>query len=126
MVVWVDDIVLTLFTTHQLQCQVGQHFVGVHVDGGTGATLKYIDRELVQTATFFQHQIARLDDVLAHLFGNGTQFGVGHSRSFFGQYHATDEFWRVVNGAVADLKVLHCPQGVHAVVSICRNFHSAE
>lgn len=42
----------------QLSCQIGNHFIGVHICTGTGSGLEYIHRKMLHQVTFFQQLIA--------------------------------------------------------------------
>ena len=65
-VIGVDDVVTAFFQTHDLQGDVGQYFVGVHVDGGAGTALVNIDRELVEVFAGVQHQVAGFNDLVSN------------------------------------------------------------
>ena len=58
-VVGIDDVIAALGISQVLQCKVGDHLIGIHVDAGTRSSLKLIDRELIQASFGNQHLIAR-------------------------------------------------------------------
>ena len=58
MIVGVDDVVTAFGISQVLQCKVRNYLIGIHVDAGTGAPLKLVDRKLVQAALGNQHLIA--------------------------------------------------------------------
>ena len=125
-VVRVDDVVTSLLQTHDFQGDVGQHFVGVHVDGGTGAALIDIDRELVEAFAGIQHQITGFDDLVSNFGTYGAELTVGQCGGLLGQHHATDKFGNVRNLLSADLEVLDGAQGMHTVIEIVGNFFGAQ
>lgn len=53
-VVRVQVLIFTFLVTHQFQTDIGQNFVGVHVDGGTRTTTVNVYRELIHTFSVIQ------------------------------------------------------------------------
>ncbi len=126
MIVGVDDVVAAFLQTHQFEGDVGQDFVGVHVDGGTRTTLINIDRELVEAFAGVQHQVTGFHDLVCNFRTDGTQLAVCHGGRFLGQHHAAYEFRNVRNLLRADLEVLDGAQGMYAVVHVVGNFFGAQ
>ncbi|SAJ31298.1 Uncharacterised protein [Enterobacter cloacae] len=121
-IVRVQVLVFTFLMTHQLQADVCQHFIGVHVDGGARAALIDVDRELIHAFAVVQHLIARGDNRICSAFRNGLQLFVRQSRGFFYHHHATHKFRDVADFAVADVEVFNRSQSVNTIVGIRWNF----
>ncbi len=126
MIVRVDDVVATLLQPHQLEGDVGQHLVGVHVDGGAGTALIDVNRELVEALAGVEHQVTGFDDLVGDLGTDGAQLAVGQRSGLLGQDHAADKFGNVRNLLSADLEVLDGAQGVHTVVHVVGNFFGTQ
>ncbi len=125
-VIGVDDVVTALLQTHDLEGDVGQYFVGVHVDGGACTTLVNVDRELVETFAGVQHQVAGFYDLVSNFRTDGAQFAVRQGGGLLGQHHAADKFRNVRNLLSAQLEVFDCALGMHAVVELIGNFFGAQ
>ena len=63
-VIGVDDVVAALVLTEDLQGQVRDDLIRVHVDGGASTALELVDGELVHAAAVFDNLVARGDDRL--------------------------------------------------------------
>ena len=59
MVVGVDDVIATLGISQELQSEVGNHLIGIHIDAGSGTSLELVDRKLIKAALSNQHLVAR-------------------------------------------------------------------
>ena len=121
-VVRVQVLVFTFLVTHQLQANVCQYFVSVHVDGGARAALIDVNRELVHAFAVVQHFIAGRDNRICRAFRNGLQLFVGQCCGFLHHHHATDKLRDVADFAVADVEVFNRSQSVDTVVGIRWNF----
>ena len=64
-IVGVDDVVVALLLPQDLQRQVRDDLVRVHVDGGSGASLELVDGELVHAAPVFDDLVAGGNDGLS-------------------------------------------------------------
>ncbi len=121
-IVRVQVLVFTFLVTHQLQADICQYFVGVHVDGGTRAALIDVNRELVHAFAVVQHFIAGSDNRICCAFRNGLQLFVCQRCRFLHHHHATDKLRNVADFAVADVEVFNRSQSVDTVVGIRWNF----
>ena len=121
-VVRVQVLVFTFLVTHQLQANVCQYFVGIHVDGGARAALIDVNRELVHAFAVVQHFIAGCDNRICRAFRNGLQLFVGQGCGFLHHHHATNKLRDVADFAVADVEVFNRSQSVDTVVGIRWNF----
>ena len=126
MIVWVQILVFTFLVTHQLEADVRQDFVGVHVYGSAGPALEDIDRELVHAFAVIQDFVTGGDNRICRAFGNGLQLLVRQRRGFLHHYHAAHEFWYVADFAVANVEVFNRSQSMNAVVSVRGNFPGAQ
>lgn len=81
-VVRIQVLIFTFLVTHQFQTDIGQHFVGVHVDGGTRTTTVNIYRELIHAFSVIQNFITCCDDGICHTLRNGLQLFVGGAAAF--------------------------------------------
>ena len=103
--------------------EVGDDFVGVHVEAGAGAALEHVDGELVHAPAVVEDLVACPHDGVAFFRGQGVESSVGECRGFFHLYHAADEVGYVVDGFPGDVEVIHGPEGVDAVVVLVGYFH---
>jgi hypothetical protein len=103
--------------------EVGDDFVGVHVEAGAGAALEHVDGELVHAPAVVEDLVACPHDGVAFFRGQGVESSVGECRGFFHLYHAADEVGYVVDGFPGDVEVIHGPEGVNAVVVLVGYFH---
>ncbi len=81
-VIGVDDVVAALGQAHDFEGDVGQDFVGVHVDGGAGTTLVNVDRELVEAFAGVQHQVAGFYDLVSNFRTDGTSSPFARAAAF--------------------------------------------
>ena len=77
--------------------EVGDDFVGVHVEAGAGAALEHVDGELVHAPAVVEDLVACPYDGVAFFRGQGVESSVGEGRGFFHLYHAADEVGYVVD-----------------------------
>lgn len=121
-VVRVQVLIFTFLVTHQFQTDIGQNFVGVHVDGGTRTTTVNVYRELIHAFSVIQDFITRRDDGICHTLRNGLQLFVGHCRCLFNHYHTANKFRNIADFAVANVEVFNRSQSVDTVVGVRWNF----
>ncbi len=122
----VQDVVAALGVAGDLERDVGDDLVGVHVRRGAGAALDDADHELVVELA--------VDDALAGL-GRSTPalsaFSTPTSRfaraaACFTEASATDQVGVHRDGALGDREVLERAHGVHAPVGVGRHLDAAE
>ncbi len=121
-VVRVQVLIFTFLMTHQFQPDVGQHFVGIHVDGSARAALVDIYRELVHALTVVKDFITCGNDGIRHTLRNGLQLFVGQRRRFFYHNHATHKFRDVADFVIANVEVFNRSQSVNTIVGFSWNF----
>ncbi len=121
-VVRVQVLIFTFLMTHQFQPDVGQHFVGIHVDGSARAALIDIYRELVHALTVVKDFITCGNDGVRHTLRNGLQLFVGQRRRFFYHNHATHKFRDVADFVIANVEVFNRSQSVNTIVGFSWNF----
>jgi hypothetical protein len=113
---------IRMMVAHQLQTDVGQYLVGIHIDGSACAALIDVDRELIHALAVVQHFIAGGDDCICSVFRNGLQLFVCQGCRFLHHHHATHKLRDVADFAVADVEVFNRSQSVNTVVGIRWNF----
>ncbi len=121
-IVRVQVLVLTLLVAHQLEADVGQYLVGIHVHRCTRAALVDVDRELIHALAVVQHFIAGGDNGIGDAFRNGLQLFVCHGCGFLHHHHATHKLRDVADFAIADVEVFNRSQSVNTIVGIRWNF----
>ena len=125
-IVGVDDVVAALLLPQDLECQVRDDLVRIHVDGGTGTALELVDGELVHAAAVFDDLVARSDDG----FGLGRlhrlELHVRHGARLLHLRKRADEFGGFIDGATRDLIVLDSSQRMNAPVRVLGYFAGAE
>ena len=119
-VVRLDDLVAALGVAGQLERDVGEHLVGVHVGGGAGAALVPVGAELVVVLAV-PHGLAGLLDQGQLLFLHGPDVGVGSRRGELHDRPGLEEAGIVVRVHARDLEVLERPRRLHAVVGVRRD-----
>ncbi|MDT4841914.1 hypothetical protein FQZ97_757910 [compost metagenome] len=124
-VVRVQVLVLALGVAHRFEGDVGDHFVGVHVGGSTGATLDHVDHELLVEITADQAG-AGLADRRMLLGGQVAQLVVRIGGCLLDHRQGDDQFRVVRQRHTGQAEVVHGAQGLDAVVGIGRYFKSAE
>ncbi|MNV80499.1 hypothetical protein D3C71_1741080 [compost metagenome] len=122
MIVRVQVLVFTLLVAHQLQADVCQYFVGVHVQRGASTALEHIHRELVHAFAFIQYFITCLDDDVGNFTWDGLQLFVCHGGGFFYHHHAAYKLRNVADFTVADIEVFNRTQSMNTVVGFCWDF----
>ena len=122
MVVRVQVLIFTFLVTHQLQPDIGQHFVGIHVDGGACTALVNVYRELVHAFAVIQDFITCSNDGVRYTFRDGLQLFVCQSSGLLNHYHAAHKFRDVTDFVVADVEVFNRSQSVNTIVGFGWNF----
>ena len=125
-VVGVDDVVAPLGEAEVLEGEVGDDLVGVHVDAGARTALEQVGGELIEAAVIDQDLVARPNDRVGDVGGDGVDSPVGDGRRLLHHDHAADELGDVVDGGARDGEILDGAHCVHAVVGVRRYFPVAE
>ncbi|MNL02016.1 hypothetical protein D3C87_1225060 [compost metagenome] len=124
-VVRVQVLVLAFLVTHCFERNVGDHFVGVHVGGSTGATLNHVDHELFVEITADQSGTGFADGSVLG-FAQVTQLAVGVSGGLFDHRQADNQFRVMRNRNAGETEVVHRSQGLDAVIRLSRYFEYAK
>ena len=121
----VQDVVAALGVAGDLERDVGDDLVGVHVRRGAGAALDDADHELVVELA--------VDDALAGPVDPHGLVGVQHAdfavrprRGLLHRGERTDQVGVHRDGALGDREVLERAHGVHAPVGVGRHLDAAE
>ena len=125
-IVGVDNVVVALLLPQDLQREVRDDLVRVHVHGSTCAALELIDRELVHAAAVFDNLVAGGNDRLCLDGLHRLELHVRHGARLLHLRERADEFGCFINGATRDLIVLDCSQRVDAPVRVLGYFAGAE
>ncbi|MNF77573.1 hypothetical protein D3C84_597230 [compost metagenome] len=124
-VVRVQVLVLTLLLAHGLESDVGDYLVGVHVGGGTGATLDHVHHELVVEVATDQAGTGLADGgVLVGAEVAELLVGIGCSLLDHGQGH--DQLRVVRQRHTGQAEVVDRTKGLDAVVGVGGDFEGAE
>jgi hypothetical protein len=113
--VGVQHVVGALGAPEDLERQVGDHLVGVHVGRGAGAALDDVDDELVVMGAVAQRG-AGGDDGVAALAVEQPELAVGQRRRLLDAGKRADQLRVGRDRRAGDREVLHRAQGVHAPV----------
>ena len=117
MLVGMQVMVVAALAAQDLQRAIGNYLVGIHVGGGAGAALDYVDHELiVQLAG--RHLIAGGRDASRALGIEKTQIVIRQSGSFLHQSQRVDEVGIDRDRRATDGKVLHGAQGMDSVIGV--------
>ena len=82
MIIRMYDGIITFGAAQNFDSTVSNHFVGIHIDGGTGTTLYSITNELIVEFAF-QNFTAGLPNGITDIFIQFTNFMVSDSTSNF-------------------------------------------
>ena len=86
MVVRRAELIVTLLVTHDFECTVSNHLVGIHINRSTCTALYHVDREVLMPFAF--------DDLAASLRDRTRNFIVDHTEGMVGldscQLHVSD------------------------------------
>jgi len=118
-----DDLVAPLRRPEDLQRPVGDHLVGVHVDGGAGAPLDGVHDELGVHLPG-DDVVGRLGDGVGQPGVDVARIPVGEGGGLLHDGHGPDE--RRVDGEAGDGEVLGAPQRLDAVVGLGGDLAIAE
>ena len=124
-VVRLEELVLALLVAGQLEADVGEHLVGVHVRRRAGAALVPIDQELVVVLAV-EHRLRAPSRSRPAFLLHRADVGVGARRRELHDRPRFDEAGIVIDRDAGDLEVLERPRRLHAVVGIGRNFFLPE
>ena len=125
-IVGVDDVVAALLLPQDLEREVRNDLVRVHVNGSAGTALELVDGELVHAAAVLDDLVASGDDRLSLGGLHRLELHVRHGAGLLHLRERTDELRRFVDGATRDLIVLDCSQRVDAPVRVLGYFAGAE
>ncbi len=120
-----DDRVVAFLLTTQLERDVGEHLVRVHVRGRAGATLEPVDLKLIVVLAV-DHRLRRLLDCRQFLPVQGADVRVGAGRRELHDRPRLDEPGVVIDRNPGNLKILQCTRRLHAVVGVGGNLFLAE
>ena len=125
-VIGVKRRVVSLRTPHQLERDIGDHLVGVHVGGGSGAALDRIDHELVVIAPVLRDQIAGAVNRVGLRRRQVSKTPVGARRSLLHQHQRPHEFRKMADRNAGDGEIVDRTQGVNSPIGIPRNVGVAD
>ena len=120
MVVRLDDRVMAFLVSGELERDVGEHLVRVHVRRGAGTSLVPVDDELIVVFAV-PHRVSRFLDGRKGLLLHGADVGVGSRRGEFHDGPGFDEPGIVVDRHSGDLKVLERSCCLNAIVGVRRD-----
>ena len=125
-IVGVDDVVAALLLPQDLEREVRNDLVRVHVDGSAGTALELVDGELVHAAAVLNDLVAGCDDRLGLRRLHGLELHIRHGAGLLHLRESTDQLGRFIDRATRDLIVLDCSQRVDAPVRVLGYFAGAE
>ena len=125
-IVGVDDVVAALLLPQDLERQVRDDLVRIHVDGGAGTALELVNGELVHAAAVLDDLVAGGDDRLSLGGLHRLELHVRHGAGLLHLRERTDELRCFIDGATRDLIVLDCSQRMNAPVRVLGYFAGAE
>ena len=125
-IVGVDDVVAALLLPQDLERQVRDDLVRVHVDGGAGTALELVDGELVHAAAVFDDLVAGGDNCLGLGRLHRLELHVRQGARLLHLRERADEFGCFIDRATRDLIVLDCSQRMNAPVRVLGYFAGAE
>ena len=107
--------VIPFFASQQFDGDVGNHFIGIHIERGTGTALDGVQDELIQVLAC-QHFVTGSY--------NGVRLGrlqcasptIGCRTGFFDQGQAFDH--RRMGGLTGNMKIFVGTQGLHTIISV--------
>ena len=117
--------IFAVFVTHDFEGAVSYHLVGVHVGGGSGASLNHINRELIVIFAIDDF-LTCLFDGLGLLFCQKSETVVGACGTHLGYGKAFNELWILVEMQMADLEIFDSAQSLHSVEQIVGNLTRAD
>ena len=101
---------------HDLQRQIGDDLVGIHVRGGTGPALDAVHGELVEHVTG-QDPVTGGTDGDADVPGQYLQLHIGQGTGFFDTGQGPDHLRELGKRCPGDMEIVHGPQGLYAIVN---------
>ena len=101
---------------HDLQRQIGDDLVGIHVRGRPRPALDAVHRELVEHVSG-QDTITGGANGDADIPGQYLQFHIGQGTGFFDAGQGPDHFRKLGKRRSGDMEIVHGPQGLHAIVN---------
>ena len=99
-----------------LQRQIGDDLVGIHVRGRPRPALDAVHRELVEHVPG-QDTVTGGANGDADIPGQYLQFHVGQGTGFFDAGQGPDHFRELGKRRSGDMEIVHGPQGLHAIVN---------
>ena len=118
-VVRVDVLVVALRVPEQLERDVGDHLVGVHVGRGARAALDEVGHELVEQVARDQ-PVARRDDRVRDPRVDDAEIAVGHRRGLLHVAEGLHEAGLGRHRDARDVEVLLAAKRLHAVIRVVR------
>ena len=121
-----QKLILAAPVSQELQSDIGDDFIGVHVGRGAGPALHRIDHELLEVALVLRDEIAGAVDRLGFLNWQLLEPPVGARRRLFHKGKGADELWKMPDRYTSNRKVFDGTQGVYAPIGIRRNLFLTE
>ena len=118
-----DNFVMTLRVAQQFESTVGDHLVGVHVDGCSSAALNRIDDELIVKRSSDDVVCCQRDSIGDPGF-EMAGVPVGERRRLLHDAHGADK--RRVNSIPGDGEILRAAQSLNAIVRVHRHLAVAQ
>ncbi len=112
-----QHVVAALLVAGMFERHIADHFVGVHVGGGSGPTLDDADDELLVELAV-DDVLAGLVDPAGSLGREGAELLVGPGAGLLHGGERDDEVGVDGDGTLGDREVVHGPLGVHAPVGV--------
>ncbi len=120
MIVRLNELVLALLVSRQLEGDIGKHFVCIHVGRGPGAALVPIDAKLIVVLSI-EHGLAGLFDGSQGLLLHGANVCIRPRRGQLDHGPRLDKSRIVVDLYAGDLKIFESAGGLNAVVDVRRD-----
>ena len=118
MVVGADYKVVSLLAAQNLDGTVGNHLVGIHVQGCARPALNGVNNKVLMKPAF-QNLVACLYNCLRRLFLQQSDFAVGDCRRLFYVCKTVDDFR--VHIQTGNLEILCRAHGLYPIVYIFRH-----
>ena len=121
-----QKLILPAPVSQELQSEIGDDFIGVHVGRGAGPALHRIDHELVEVAPVLRDEIAGVVDRLGFLHGQLLEPPVGARRRLLNEGKGADELRKMPDRYTGNRKIFDRAQRMNAPIGVRRNLSLAE
>lgn len=117
MIIGMTVFIFAMFTAQYFQGPVGDNLIGIHIGGGTRATLYDIDNKIfeVLASTDF---IASPDYRITDFMVENAKFIICHSRRFLDRCQGIDKAGELTDHDAGDGEVIKSPHRLHAIERI--------